>query len=136
MIKKGDFVSIALIMANVIFVCLLVARGSFIAPDVAENTENNSSIPVTMIPDITLTVTARPSPTMTLAVNEGALLFAEIRSQPRGESSAPAVSPSPTPSLNTDDTIKHVIRPSYTPTPKATTIPSYRKASKARHKHQ
>lgn len=143
MIKKGDMISIALIMANVVFVCLLVAKGSFIAQDMAAgNNSDNASLPNTIIPDITLTATARPSPTITLAVNEGALLFAEIRSQPRQESSTPTLTPTPTPTstpTTKDGDIEQGDKRSYRSaadyTPGAKAVPSYRKVSKARSQH-
>lgn len=133
-------VSIALIMANVVFVCLLVTKGTFIASDTVGNNSSESALMVTVLSAAAQTATAQPSPTMTLAVNEGALLFAEIRSQPRQGSSTPTATPTPTPTPSMDDddieqghqrSYKSAL--DYTPTAKA--IPSYRKASKARPKH-
>ncbi len=141
MIKKGDMVSIALIMANVVFVCLLVTKGTFIASDAVIGNNSSDPVPVplaTKPPTATPTVTAQPSPTMTLAVNEGALLFAEIRSQPRPGSSTPTATPTPKPSTD-DDNIEqghhrsYKSAANYTPAAKATA--SYRKAIKARPKH-
>lgn len=150
MLKKGDLLSIGLIFANVIFVCLFVMKGTITTSGTF--TEYNASVLVpSHMPMIEPAVTDQPSSTMTLAVNEGALLFAEIRSQPRSgppTSSptpvpAPTVTPTVTPAPSSkeakNDDVPHESKPSYKTAldnkPIAKEAPSHDTVSKPHPKH-
>ena len=98
MIRNGDMLTVGLITANALLICLFVMSGAIPITSSGTFTETHATDLVPPpLPTVTPSATARPSPGMVLAVNEDSPLFAVIRSTPRNDPPAPTVTPAPSP---------------------------------------
>ena len=94
--KKGDVLTIVLIMANISLICLFTMRGSIISTGTFSG-DNSADLISTPMSVATVNVTLEPFPAITRAVADEQPLFAVISSSPRSQPDISHATPTPEP---------------------------------------